>query len=147
MNCIGFEPYPKMLYKANRLPNGQVSVGEVPPHPMFTPPQEMETRALWVESFNRSCQTIVHNEQEEQKAKNAGWCETMPQAMEGYERQQQEFARIAAEENFKVRRMSEKAQAEFEAAQDASEHHVVDVKPARKRGRPHKPVAPSESES
>lgn len=147
MNCIGYEEYPKMLYQARTLPNGQTSVGEVAPHPMYcATPQEFEQKSLFVEGFNRSCQKIVRDEAEERLAKGQGWCNKMGEALERHEKDQQYIAQIAAEEAFKRKRMSAKAQAEFAAAEDQTEHHVVDIKPAKKRGRKPKAVAPVAAE-
>lgn len=144
MGAVGFEPYPKMLFKARINPQtGKPSVGEVPPHPAhFTEASDLERATLFVESFNRSCQMIVRSEPEERMHKGQGWCVTQTEALEQFEKEQQYFAQIAAEEAYKAKRMSEGAQAERAEAEAATHRHVLDVVPQKKRGRPAKGVDP-----
>jgi hypothetical protein len=143
-NCVGFEPYPKMLYRAQTNPQtGQVSVGEVPPHPAhFTSPPEFERASLWVESFNRSCQMIVRDEGAERIAKGQGWSETQTGALERYEQEQITLAELAAKVAFQAKRMSPEAQAELAAADAETDKHVVDVVPQRKHGKAAKGIQP-----
>ena len=149
MNCIGYEPYPRMMYKAQIFSNGKVSVGEVPPHARFFTNQfEYENQLNYVDSFNRSCQRIVHSEEQELIAKGQGWSYTQPEALELYEKQQQEIAFAAAQAEFKAKMMSEQAKREWMAAQDTTSHHVTDVVGGSKkrRGRKPKAVAPMATE-
>lgn len=146
-NCIEFEAYPMLLYKAQRMPNGQVSVGEVPPHPAYGQMdyQEYEQRLAFVDQFNRGCWREVKDESERRIAEGQGWCPTMKGALERYEREQQAIAEAAAQAEFYARKMSAKAQQEWRDAQDESAEHVVDVVSGpKRRGRPKKaiPVAP-----
>lgn len=128
MGAIGIEPYPKMLYKAQRLPSGKLSVGEVPPHPAYiTSPDEFNRMSNFVESFNRSCQCIVRSEDEELIKKGQGWCVTMPEALEQADREEQAIANAAAEAAYAARALSEKARAEVDAADAATSQHVTDV--------------------
>lgn len=144
-NCVGYEEYPRLLYRAQRLPNGQPSVGEIPPHPGYgrVDYQEYEQQIAFVDQFNRGCWREVKSEKEERIAKGQGWCRTTQEALDLYEREQQAIARAAAEAEYAVRRMSPAAQAEWREAQDASSEHVVDVGPPPRRpvGRPKKAVA------
>jgi hypothetical protein len=140
MNAIGYEPYPKMLYKAQVLPNGKASVGQTPPHPMYMEPAEYERQCLFLETFNRSCQKVVHSEAEDLLAQGQGWRASQPDALALYEQQQQELAQAAAEATHAAQRMSAKAQAEFAIAEDATHVHVADV-PAPRR-RPRRPRTP-----
>lgn len=144
MNTTGYEEYPRMMFKAHRLPNGQPSAGEIPPHPAFTfSREEYEQRCAYVDQFNRECQRLVNDEAEERIAKGQGWARTTKEALELYEKEQQAIARAAAEAEFYSRRMTKKAQREWQAAQDETAEHVVDVTsvPKRRRGRPKKTTA------
>jgi hypothetical protein len=142
MGGLGNEQHPKMLFKARNNPqSGKASVGEVMPHPAdYSNAAEFERASLWVESFNKSCQKIVNSEQEERVAVGQGWHPLQTGALDLFEEQQKEFARIAAEEAWKAQRMTEKARAEFEEASNQTHEHVMDVAPKRKRGRPAKGV-------
>lgn len=147
MNCVGIEPYPRMLYRANRLPNGKPSAGEVPPHPAYcVDDKDFERKTAFVESFNRQCQRIVHSEEQERMARGQGWSLTQGDALDLYEKQQQELAHAAAQAEFYAKRMSDKAQAEWNAAQDDSSQHIVDLKPKR-RGRRPAAVAPMDPQA
>ena len=138
MNAIGHEEYPKMLYRAQVLPNGKASVGEIPPHPMYVEQADYERQCLFLETFNRSCQRQVYSEADELIAQGQGWRASQQAALDLYEQQQQALARAAAEAAHAAQRMSAKAQAEFATAEDATHVHVADVPapPRRPRGRP-----------
>jgi hypothetical protein len=128
MNCVGYEEFPKMLYKAQVNPfTGQPAVSFVPAMPWGMSPAEYEQKCAAAEQFTRSCQKVVHNADQEGIAKGQGWCVMQKDALDLYEKQQQEFAELAARAAYDAQAMSAKAQAEFAKAEDASEHHVVDV--------------------
>lgn len=140
MGPVGYEEYPKMLYKA-QTHNGKAFVSMAAPHPMhYNDPKEFERQSLWAEGFTRSCQRIVTTELEERHAKNQGWCVTQGDAMDLYESEQQSFAQAAAEAAHTAQRMSEQARAEFKSAGAETHEHVTDVVGASKktRGRPRK---------
>ncbi len=140
MGAVGYEEYPKMLYKA-QIHNGKPFVSMAAPHPMhYTDPKEFERQSLWADGFTRSCQRTVRSEQEERAARNQGWCLTQGEALDLYDKEQQSFAQIAAEAAHTAQRMSEKARAEFKSAGDETHEHVTDVVGASKktRGRPRK---------
>ena len=145
-NPYVFRPYPKMLYMARTHPrSGKPSVGDVMPHPLNYKPGDLlslERDTNFVESFNRSCQKIVKNEDEHLIAKGQGWCELQTDALEQAERRYEAIAEEAAREHFRVSKMSPEAQTEFQKADRMTSDHVLDVKPKRKRGRPSKGVEP-----
>lgn len=140
-NPYVYREYPRMLYRAQRMPNGKVSCGEAPPHPhYFADPQAYDRELGMIESFNRSCYRLAKDESEEAVLKGQGWCRSQQEALAAFEREQQAIGNAAAEAAYAVARMSDKAQAEHAAAEASTEHHVVDVVPARKRGRPVKGI-------
>ena len=141
--CAGYEEFPRMMYKANRLPNGQPSAGEIQPHPAWClSREEYEQRCNYIEQFNRECQRVVNDEAEMRFSFNQGWRKTTKEALDLYEEQQQEIARAAAEAEYRAQRMSAKARREWDSVQGDSSEHVVDVT-TKKRGpgRPRRAVA------
>lgn len=137
MKCVGFEAYPKMLYKARKHPNGKVSVGDVPPNPYhYTNPSEFERACLLVENFNASCQKKVGDEEQERLAFGQGWRATQEDALKLFEEEEQALAQAAAEAAASAKRMTPKAQEELKAADAQTHEHVTDVAPTRNaRGR------------
>jgi uncharacterized protein (DUF4415 family) len=145
-NPYVFRPYPKMLFMAKTNPKtGKMSVGEVQPAPwLYTNMQDLERDTNFVEGFNRQCQKIVQNEDEDLKAQGQGWCEKQDEALRRAEKHYEDMAEEAARVHYQVARMGEKARAEFKEADASTSQHILDVKPKRKRGRPAKGVKPVE---
>jgi hypothetical protein len=139
MAPVGFEPFPAMLYKAQKKENGKVLViaGEPSPN-QFLNAAEYERAVLATTSFNTQNQRIVKNQAEKDRAVSEGWRDSPQEALEFFERLEEEMGRAAAETNFAVQRMSSQARAEHQAATDATHEHLADVPipPKRKRGRP-----------
>ena len=141
MGAIGFEPYPKMLYKAKPR-NGKAMVLE--PLPLsyeYDNEKQFEQAVLRAETMNRQCWRIVHDDTEEKRAHDEGWRTGQKEALDHYEGLQQDMAQAAAEAAHAAQRMSEKARKELAAADDVTHEHVVDVASAPKRGRKRKPRA------
>lgn len=124
-----FEPYPKMLYRAVQLENGQMAVTGRPQDYITDPEIARET------AITNRCQRIVRNEPEEQRAAAEGWCVTAPEALLHAERLQQDIAQAAAERHYRDQRMSAKAQTEVKAVDDATHEHVPDPPAPTKRAR------------
>lgn len=140
-NPYVFRPYPRMIYKAVKKPQGQVGCIDVPPNAShFDNIAHYERACLEVEGFNRQCSKIVQSESEYLIAKGQGWSDDPKAALELYEHEEQAVAQAAAEAAFNARRMSDKAQREFDAAQHMTNEHVTDVVnvPKARRGRPAK---------
>lgn len=132
MNAVGEEPYPKMLYKAQRRENGKVMVMDM--DALYALDPAVQARA---DAFNRSCQLTVQSEDEYRRAKDQGWRESPEIALAYYEALQQDIARAAAEANFDLQRMSEQAKREHAALDATTDAPVTDVPaPKRKPGRP-----------
>lgn len=141
MNAPGYEPFPAMLYKAQKTANGKVLVTDVEPGPNgFMSPSEYERAVLAVASFNTQNQRIVKNQDEKDRAHREGWRDTPQDALAFFEKLEEDMGRAAAETNFAVQRMSAKARDEHQAASDATHEHLADVPipVKRKRGRPAK---------
>lgn len=113
----GFEAFPKMVFKAFRDENGKARCG----HPLAA------TGDAEAMSFTNKCQMTVNNADEYNRAMNAGWSDGPDEALEALEAQQQDIARAVAEGKHGARRMTEKAEREFDAAQAESEDHVPDI--------------------
>jgi hypothetical protein len=129
----GHEEFPLMLYKAFAYEKhgGKTMCGD--PLAAVGDPD--------AETFSRKCQLIVRDESKRDRAMSDGWAATPTKALEVYETAQQGVARAAAEEAFRVKRMSDKAEQEFHTAQDQADgfSHVPDpAAPKRKPGRPKK---------
>lgn len=134
-NPYVYRPYPRMLYRAQKRTNGQYAVMEGAPSPyLFATAEQYERACFEVEQFNKSNQLIVQSEAEEQKARAQGWRNSRDEALAYVEALEQDMANAAAEAHFAASRMSDSAQREWQAAQDATHEHVVDVQ-GPKRGR------------
>lgn len=125
----GFEPFPKMLYKAFRREDkgGKVMCGDMDAVYASDP-----QRQVLAEAFNKQCQRTVRSQGEYEQAKNDGWCDSPADALAYHEKLQQDIAQAAAEAAYSVQRMSDKAQREYREADQASEHPTADV-PAPKK--------------
>ena len=124
-----FEPFPKMLYKAQRRPDGVVACVETSDAPFGGNPGAAE-------QFTRSCQTTVNDETELTRALETGYRESPAEAMEYFEEKARYLSTAAAHRHHEDRGMSDKAKAEASAADDETPEHVAEV--PRKRGRPRK---------
>lgn len=111
-----YQEYPRWVFKAKRADGGPV-----------------------VDVLNGGGM-IVHTEQEHHREKNRGWCDTQEEAIAAIRQEDREWAKLAAERNHEVRRMSPKAQAEVAAVDEANSNHVpvIPETPIKKRGRPAK---------
>lgn len=139
--AVGYEEYPKMLYKAFPDDTGKVKCGEPPPQMYLYADMPSYQRAEAVAAaFTRRCQTTVKSAGEEDRAYADGWRPTQADALAYYEGLQQDIAQAAAEADFRAKRMTPAAQAELEAAHASTSDHVVDVVPKKQGGR-RKPVA------
>lgn len=138
-NPYAFRPYPRMVYQARSHPSGQTRCLTPMPQTFdYVTMDQYERALLHAESFNKSCQRIVQSEREYTQARDEGWRDTPAEALQHHEALERAIGDAAAEAAFSAQRMSSKAQRELQAADEATHEHVVDVKPARKRGRPAK---------
>jgi hypothetical protein len=154
-NPYVFREFPLMRYMAFKRPNGQYACMD---HSRIDPWSFGKNDAGYLaalaeqESFNASCQRVVQNQQECDRAADQGWCATPQEALAFQEQREQAMADEAAAVAYQAQRMSSKAQAELAAADAQTEAHVVDVvsPPARSthrtRARGVAPMATTETE-
>lgn len=150
-NPYVYREFPKMLYRAQKLPNGQTACMQPAPDPYAYDRMDRYSQAcLMVDSFNRSCTRVVADASEEAIAKGQGWANSVVEAMAVWEKDQQAIGNAAAEAAYAVQRMSEKARTEHAAAEAETHQHVTDVvgTPKARRGRPPKarPVVADEAQ-
>jgi len=123
--------YPRMLYMAQRRPDGVVSVGEPDDHAFSN-----ITGAG--EQFNRRCQLTVQSEQEESRALERGWRRSAQEALERFGSKEKLISDSAAHRAYEDRNMSEQAKAEVAAVEAQTVEHVAEVPQKRRPGRPRK---------
>ena len=112
-----YEPFPKAVYKAGRI-SGKPAI--------------VESR-------------IIGDETEMDRARDEGFRDGQLAALQAFEAQELEFAKLSANQNFHAQRMSEKAQAELETfnAGRATHQPVMPEQPIKRRpGRPKKAAPP-----
>jgi hypothetical protein len=143
-NPYVFRAYPKMLYRAQRRPNGQFACMLPAPTPYdFANAGEYERAVLLKDTFDKSCTCIVGDESEERIRSGQGWSDSIPSALALAEEEQRAIGQAAAEAAYQAQRMSDKAKAEYVNAEAQTAAHVVDVAPVqKKRGRAPKGVKP-----
>jgi hypothetical protein len=139
MGAVGIEPYPRMLYKAQKNALGKVLCRDVIPSAEWYPGDERAFAAacLAVESFNRRCEFTVQDEDQYRQKIRDGWCDTAQDALAAHERLEQAIGNAAAEANHAAKRLSQQAQDELAAAGAETHQHVTDVRgvPKSVRGR------------
>jgi hypothetical protein len=132
-----FRPYPRMLYKAIQARSGKYGCMAAPVTPFgWRDQQEYERAVAEADAFTKACQRIVGSEAEQKVAEGEGWRETAAEAMAFQDGLQADIARAAAEAAYTAQGMTDKARREFEAAGDATEFHVTDVKGTKKGPKP-----------
>ena len=123
-----FAPFPRMLYRARRRPDGVVSVGESSDAVFGGNPGSAE-------SWTNGCQLTVNDDVELSRAAEQGWRATPAEALAHFESRERGKAEVAALRNFEDRNMSDAAKAEIAAAEAASPEHVAEVPESRRRRR------------
>lgn len=138
-----YREFPKMVYYARKVDGKAICLMPMPSQFGWRDPAEYQMAILQAESITKSNQRIVHDADEEKRAREEGWRETPQAALAHLEAVEQEIGKAAAEANFGARRMSDAAQREHRAATDSTHEHIVDLKPKRKytKRSKRKPVA------
>lgn len=130
-------PYPKMLYKAAKRPDGKRSVHEVNDS-LF--PQQGEKGPFVVvgsaEQWSRRNQKTVNDETEYRQAYGLGWRSTPQEALELLDAEDANVFKVTAERHASDARMTEAARREAEAADQSTLKQLPTIpeKPTDKRG-------------
>lgn len=107
-----FKEFPKMLYKAGRNDVGKVEI--------------LETHT-------------VGDEDEQRNLQSRGFHVTQEAALEGFNAEARDLAKLAANRAYQERTMSDTARAEAQAYELSQDDHVAEIPEApKKRGRPKK---------
>ena len=129
MRPDGIDQYPKMLYKAQTLPNGKTSVGESNDYAFGG--------ALGAAAhFNKTCQRIVKSEAEHSLASSEGWKDTPAEALEYVKRLEDFIAEAAAHRAFEERNMSPAALKEASEAEAETHRHLAEIPEKRRERKP-----------
>lgn len=140
-NPYRYQPFPKMLYRADKF-QGVVVCMAAPPDPMeYANPGEYTRKEEQARRFNESCQKIVKSEAEMAVAMESGWRETPEDAVAWVKARDAAHMERAANRAYTDRNLSEKAQAEVAKAIEAADGDPlaeVPEQPKRRRGRPRK---------
>jgi hypothetical protein len=127
-NPYRYQEYPRMLYKAQKRPDGKVLCMDSAPHRYAFLDDATYMRAVdAAEVFTRQCQRIVNSDSERADAEREGWCVTAQAALEYHEKLEQAIGDAAAHRAYEDRLMSDRAKAEAKAADDATHEHVPEV--------------------
>ena len=131
-----YQEYPKMVFKAQRGPNGKVIVLEGPPDMAQTTWRDdlLAKEQNRIQFFNNSNQKTVGDESEHKAALNAGWRDHPDDAIKHYEERELAISDATAERHYADSKMSEKAQAEAAEVDNSTEFHVPFI-PEKKKGR------------
>jgi cell division septum initiation protein DivIVA len=128
MGAVGIEPYPKMLYKAQKNAQGKVLCRDVvAAAEWYADDRAYAAACVSVEHFNKRCECVVHTEDEYRQKIREGWSDTPSEALEKHERLEQDISNAAAEANYAAQRLSKGAQAELAKAGAETHQHVTDV--------------------
>jgi len=138
----GHEEFPRMLYRAQVRANGKAACMADPPSPYgWRDANEYDRACMEAEQFTRSCQRVVENADEQDRAASQGWRSSPHAALQAHTDAQIALGTAAAEEAYRVQRMTELARAEFDAADRDTHEHVADVPAPKKRPYHRKVVA------
>lgn len=128
-----FHPYPKMLFTADWVRCNEEYQNALRYRPRH---RDEDIQSLVADAFaaREACTRTVQTPEDE-AALGSEWAESPKLAVENRERLARQMAEAAAVSTYDDRRMGPLAQAEREAADAASEHHLVEVprQPIRKK--------------
>jgi hypothetical protein len=127
-------PFPRMLYKAQRRPDGTVSVGEARDDLFGGQPGAAE-------AFSATCQMIVNDETELIRFVEMGWRQHPLEALEHFEEKEKFLSDATAHRHHDDRNMGDAAKKEAAAADAATAEHLPEVprKPNRPKPQVRKP--------
>lgn len=119
--------YPRMLYRAQLFRGKSLCMAPAVVPFGWKDDAEYARAVAEGDAFTKSCQRIVADESAERIAMGQGWARSPQEALALAEREAQEIGNLAAEANASVRRMSAKAQQDFEEVSALTHEHVPDV--------------------
>jgi hypothetical protein len=138
-NPYAYRPYPKMLYRAEHWKGKAVCMASPPNSREFYDEQEFTRAEEAARAFTERCQMIVGNESERSKAFENGWREHPEEAVAYLLGRDKEISTQTAHRHFEDKNMSELAQREIAAAEEAHDGHLPEIpEQRRRRGRPRK---------
>ena len=115
-----FEPFPQMLYKAKRRPDGVPGVVETNDQPFGGHPGAAE-------SFTTGCQITVGDETELTRAREMGYWHSPAEALADFEVREKLLSTTAAHRAHEDRNMSAAAKAEAAEVEASTAEHVGEV--------------------
>lgn len=143
---VGWNPnnhqYPKMLFKAFKNPEGVFEcMTTVPTSDYLYPNPGLFDRAVNAAlAFNVACTKTVQTEREEKASYAEGWRESAEEAVKAAKGEILDAKLVAAAEwQYEVSKMSEKAQQEVREAEASTPEVLTDMPPAAERRRPGRP--------
>lgn len=129
--------FPKMIYKARRLPGSGkwACFAPQPAYIGFRDEQDWNRACMDAERFQQDCTRTVHNEREWEKAKDDGWRDGPDLAVQYQLDLEAEVAEVAAERNWQDRDMTERAKSESGKAESEHFGHLGEIpeSPIRRR--------------
>lgn len=133
-NPYKYRPFPKMVYRAAKWMGKIACHAVVGPGWEFKSAEERRIKEASAEDFTKSCQRIVENEEQLQKAYEEGYRGDPLEAENFLQAREKAISTGAAERHYSDERMSEKAQREAAAADAETAEHLPAI--------PEKPLSP-----
>lgn len=142
-NADGFEAYPWMLYKAQKINGKHLVFKPEPPRESFPTDDQWRRSCEMVAQFNQSQTRTVNNPDEHEKARRDGWRDNPTEALAFLDGLENDIAKAAAHRAYEDRNLSEKAKAEVAKIDAEHFEHLPEIpeQPIKRRGRPRKAEA------
>ena len=135
-NPYTYRPFPKMVYRAEHWDGVPRCMAAEPDSYLFKDPREFERAQVTAQKFTERCQRIVNNEQELQRAYEAGYRESPEEAVAYLRARDGEKSDAAARLNHEDRNITGPAKRERDAAEAKAHsegHHLTEVKEQPRR--------------
>lgn len=137
-----YQPYPRMLYKAERR-DGQIMCGAPEPKPWeFQAERAYLSAVESARRFTETCQAVVNSDSERSRFMEMGWRESPEEAIAFVDSREKAESQEIAHRNYDDRNLSENAKAEISAAESEAGVPLAEI-PEKRRGpgRPRKEAA------
>jgi hypothetical protein len=119
-NPYVYREYPKMLYRAQHHDGKAVCMAAPPDSSLFKDGREFQLAEERARRFTESCQLIVGNPEERQRAMENGWRESPAEAVAYLAGRDRAESNATAHRLYEDRNLSEAAQREVDAVMEAS---------------------------